>query len=201
MGGIKLAISNTKEVIKQRWNAIIDRLPKDREIQGAEIGVWRGGLSAKLLEGLPNLTLYMVDRWKCPDQDDSYANSGARISTLQQREFDISREMATNRTKPYKDRIEILVGESSEVSKRFMDGQLDFVFIDADHSYDGVMKDLKSWVNTVKIGGWLCGHDWDHPDQGEVKRAVLDFIPSENHDKIEVSYGRTWFYKITEAMK
>lgn len=38
--------------------------------------------------------------------------------------------------------------------------QLDFVFIDGDHSYEGVKIDLEKYVPKIKSGGILAGHDW-----------------------------------------
>jgi len=35
----------------------------------------------------------------------------------------------------------------------------DFVFIDAEHSYQGVLADLKAFYPTVKADGLFCGHD------------------------------------------
>jgi predicted O-methyltransferase YrrM len=37
------------------------------------------------------------------------------------------------------------------------DGSLDFVFIDADHRYLAVIKDLAAWTPKLKPGGTLCG--------------------------------------------
>lgn len=37
---------------------------------------------------------------------------------------------------------------------------LDFVFIDGDHSYLAVLSDLNDYVPKIKSGGLLMGHDW-----------------------------------------
>lgn len=51
---------------------------------------------------------------------------------------------------------------------------LDFVFIDADHSYEAVKKDIEAWYLKVKKGGIFAGHDYRaSPD---VKKAVDEFI-------------------------
>ena len=41
----------------------------------------------------------------------------------------------------------------------FADATLDFVFIDADHSYEAAKADIAAWRSKVKPGGILCGHD------------------------------------------
>ncbi len=42
----------------------------------------------------------------------------------------------------------------------------DFVFIDADHSYEAVKKDIEAWWPLVKDNGILGGHDYDHNNRG-----------------------------------
>ena len=50
----------------------------------------------------------------------------------------------------------------------------DMVFIDGDHSYEGVSKDIKFWGPRLKLGGILCGHDSGHPP---IRQALADLIP------------------------
>ena len=58
---------------------------------------------------------------------------------------------------------------SIEAAKYFDDGILDFVFIDAEHTFEAVVSDIRAWLPKVKHGGCIAGHDysWDG-----VKRAV-----------------------------
>ena len=44
--------------------------------------------------------------------------------------------------------------------EEILDGnKLDFLFIDGDHSYDGVKRDFELWSSLVKIGGVIALHD------------------------------------------
>jgi hypothetical protein len=45
----------------------------------------------------------------------------------------------------------------------------DLVFLDADHSYEGVRGDIWAWRQVVKPGGILAGHDLNWPG---VRQAV-----------------------------
>jgi predicted O-methyltransferase YrrM len=49
---------------------------------------------------------------------------------------------------------------SEQAAHAMPDNTLDFCYIDADHSYDGVKKDLNIWLPKVKSGGIICGHDY-----------------------------------------
>ena len=52
---------------------------------------------------------------------------------------------------------------------------IDFLFIDGDHSYDGVRKDWDDWTPLVREGGRVALHDahpeadWTEPDHGPVR--------------------------------
>lgn len=60
--------------------------------------------------------------------------------------------------------------DSTEAAKHFKDGSLDYVFIDADHSYEKVSADIDAWRPKVRPGGMLAGHDYGEPCG--VKQAV-----------------------------
>lgn len=56
--------------------------------------------------------------------------------------------------------LEPIVGGSAESATRFPDGSVDLVFLDADHSYEAVRRDIRAWLPKLKRGGVMCGHDW-----------------------------------------
>lgn len=180
---------------KYRWDAIKARMTPNKSLYGVEVGVWRGQMSARLLEAMPELYLIMVDWWSTPPEGHSYFNGSLKIAKMSQEEMDKAYNEAKERVSPYSDRCKIIKQESVEASKRFFDGTFDFVFIDGDHSYNGVMRDLEAWVRKVCCGGYICGHDYDHPQQGQVKQAVHNFFKGREQD-IEIDVNRTWFVKI-----
>lgn len=54
-----------------------------------------------------------------------------------------------------------LIRDNSEnASKNVPDEGLDFVYIDADHTYESVKKDLSLWIPKVRKGGIVMGHDY-----------------------------------------
>lgn len=76
---------------------------------------------------------------------------------------------------------------SWEAAAQFEDQSVDFVFIDADHIYEHVKKDVLAWMSKVKPGGIIAGHDYNPPH--EVERAVNEIfgyrvipIPSDDFD-------------------
>lgn len=55
---------------------------------------------------------------------------------------------------------ETSAGYASLVRKSSLGRNFDFVYLDGDHSYEGIKEDLRVWWPLVRSGGVLCGHDW-----------------------------------------
>jgi len=60
----------------------------------------------------------------------------------------------------------------------FFDNEtFDFVYIDADHTYEGCLEDIKAWYPKVKLGGVIGGHDYvEHVNGFDVKFGVLEAV-------------------------
>ena len=61
----------------------------------------------------------------------------------------------------------------------------DFLFIDGDHTYEGVKKDFEMYVPLVKERGLILMHDITNKDAG-----VKDFWKEIKYPKISLEYGR-----------
>ena len=59
----------------------------------------------------------------------------------------------------YHESLQILDGESHLMSEQIQDETLDVCFLDADHRYEYVKRDIEKFLPKVKSGGILCGHD------------------------------------------
>lgn len=69
-----------------------------------------------------------------------------------------------------------VVGSSrDEATLKMVDGDLDWLYVDGDHSFDGCLSDLRMWVPKVKRNGLVLVHDIDIPEFG-VARAVAQAI-------------------------
>ena len=56
--------------------------------------------------------------------------------------------------------IKILRGDHSILVKEFDNEYFDYVYIDSDHSYECVKKDINQWYPKIKEGGIIAGHDY-----------------------------------------
>lgn len=57
-------------------------------------------------------------------------------------------------------RLEVIQGDSSAVISALPDGCVDLFYVDADHTYDGVRRDLEAILPKVKPGGWIVMNDY-----------------------------------------
>ncbi len=74
---------------------------------------------------------------------------------------------------PARQWIEVHRGGSVEVAKSF-DRQIDLLFVDGDHSYEGARADLEAWLPKMKPRGIVICHDFNWAEG--VQRAVREMI-------------------------
>ncbi len=58
----------------------------------------------------------------------------------------------------------------------FDDGSLDAVYIDGNHKYEYVLADIKAWLQKIRSGGFIAGHDFGHKRAPGVKPAVIEAL-------------------------
>lgn len=141
--------------------------------QGAEVGVGSGEFAQVLRRTWPAGHIHLVDRWRhAPDYCD-LLNAPEEVQEARYQE--VRSRFAGDPA------IVIHRAESTAAAARFDDGSFDWVYIDADHSYEAVSADLRAWWPKLRVGGLLGGHDFvpdgDRPEgRFGVKRAVLEFL-------------------------
>jgi len=141
---------------------------------GVEIGVNRGKTSESILNHTTTKLLHMVDPWIR-----NYDKGQGLYSTRKNTDPDVDHQYVVGRfAKDFPDRHKIVRKKSEEASED-VPNDLGFIFIDGNHTYDFVMKDLELWVPKVKSGGLVMGHDWWSKFLGVVE-AVTDFCRSND---------------------
>jgi len=172
----------------------------------AEVGVLAGRLSQYILARGIIEKYYMVDVWRVPPPDSRYARSGDAVAEMSESQMRKTREDALAQARKFKPWTAVLEKPSVEAAKDVPDGSLDSVFIDADHTFEGTLEDLRAWAPKVRPGGLLAGHDWESPaDPGwpdnprwGVRQAVEAFLAEQGWpaDGIELGGETTWFYQV-----
>lgn len=81
--------------------------------------------------------------------------------------------------------------DSAASSQMFIDGEVNFCFVDASHVKEDVKRDIEAWWPKIRQGGVLGGHDYSW---GSVRGVTNDF--AKTHGLKLVVSGNCW--KITK---
>lgn len=143
----------------------------------AELGVFEGEFSKTIYDIVKPSRMYLVDSWEGKITSGDVDGNNVRTVT--------SDDALNKVVSTFSGMCNILVAR--EFTDSFLAGvqndTFDLVYIDADHSYEGVKKDLRNAWPKIQPGGWLMGHDYEinhdkcqHYYNFGVKRAVDEFI-------------------------
>jgi hypothetical protein len=132
----------------------------------AEIGTLRGDWAAQLVKSRP-ARLYLIDCWEAQPSD-LYLDR----ANIGQQEQDAIFEGVKARFAPYES-VEIIRKFSAEAHGLFAEEFFDFVYVDANHSFEACYQDLSWWFPKVKRGGLLAGHDYSSKHPGVVEAVQL----------------------------
>ena len=81
---------------------------------------------------------------------------------------------------------------SVEAAKLYPDASLDFVYLDAGHSFEDINQDLNVWFPKIKYGGYIAGHDCSLDWPGVVK--AVEKFPKFKKELLP-ALGISWIYR------
>jgi len=167
-------------------NIYNDAITQFNDAVFVEIGTWKGKsaiyMAEKIKDSGKNIKFYTVDLFEYVQGYESFTNDGESLS-------DSFLDEVMANVSPIKDYINIIKGRSYEIADQFEDKSIDFIFIDGDHSYLGVKKDLEAWYPKIKLDRIIAGHDYSERSCG-VKKAVDEFFA-----KNKISINRSsWIF-------
>jgi glycosyltransferase involved in cell wall biosynthesis len=83
-------------------------------------------------------------------------------------------------SKKTNNKIKVVKNFSHKASENFENEYFDFIYLDADHTYEAVKLDLNAWWPKLKVGGFMGLHDYVDIKHGDVEfgvvKAVDEFI-------------------------
>lgn len=158
------------------YEVLIPLIKENDFTKYVEVGVWKGKTFFEITKNLPNVFTYGVDPYKSENYK-NYSHSEP-MNTEDQERYDKIKGEVNKRSKHYNN-CKMLFKTSEEASKLFSDKSLDIVYIDGLHDYNNVSKDIKLWLPKVRVGGILCGHDFNLNHFAVVK-AVDDILGCDN---------------------
>jgi hypothetical protein len=144
----------------------------------AEIGVWKGDFSELIRTVTSPEKLHLIDPWEFQDEFPERMYGGAVAKG--QRDMDSIYEDVKKRFAKYPNII-LHRGKSEDVLQEFANAYFDWVYIDGNHYYEYVMKDLETSYSKVKLSGFITGDDyvWGKKEGFPVRKAVRDFMSAK----------------------
>ena len=120
-----------------------------------EIGAWKGKSTAymavEIINSGKDIEFWTVDTFKGSDEiqhdNDPICASGKLEEHFRENIRDVAKY------------VNVHVGDSSSFASHFADNSVDFIFVDGDHTREGVTKDIKAWWPKLKVGGRMGGDD------------------------------------------
>jgi hypothetical protein len=172
---------------------------------GVEIGTHRGHYADILLRTWRG-KLICVDPW---DNAPDYADQVPLLSGGQDRSAHETE--ARQLLAKYGTRCKILPYTSMDALQFVPDNSLDFVYVDGNHKMGFVIDDIDKWMEKVKPGGYVFGHDFicpgetsDNPNGGwgaEIQPAVLTYTMLKMLDVAIIPDGtEPWSYAIRKPL-
>lgn len=149
----------------------------------AEVGVARGHFASEILGRGPR-KLFLIDPWIAQAKT-TYPDDHANV---RQEDFEsIYQEVRA----AFRDaNVEIIREFSLFAASRFQSQSLDFVYLDAIHTFESCFSDIVTWFPKVKDGGWLCGHDYTGNYPGV--RAAVEAFTVISGQELTVLTGEAW---------
>lgn len=136
-----------------------------------EVGVHKADYGCLVLDVIPDLTWYGID---------PYTMYGRRLKLRYQRLWDVLFLKITKKVSRFGGRFILVRKTSDEAVNSIPDNSVDFVFIDGNHDYDYVLRDLKGYEKKVKKGGIMAAHDY----KSGPGKAIAEHIRLYNRDVI-----------------
>jgi hypothetical protein len=169
-----------------RREIIFKHLPK--ETIGAEIGVWKGEFAKDLFDKLNPKLLYLIDPWKFQPTFPDRWYGGTQATS--QEDMNIIYNNVQTMFKDFEN-VKIIKGNINDIPDNI---ELDWVYIDGDHSYEAVLHDLKYSFNIVKNKGFITGDDYDIGN--DIYKAVHSFLLENSNVSLLETQNRQFIIQI-----
>ena len=126
---------------------------KEKKIMVAEIGTYKGINAKQILKNLNVRSLYVIDLW------DNYPGYNGYNNKSSKKVYDSAIKLLKKEVESGK---VIIIRDNSENAYNILKNKkFDFIYIDGNHDYNYVKKDVFSFWSLLKNGGILGGHDID----------------------------------------
>jgi hypothetical protein len=142
---------------EELYNAMVETAPHGSNF--VEVGSWFGKstnyLATKIRESKKNINFTCVDTWKGTDDEELHQNIVGAFNGDIFYEF-VDNTVLSNNYATF----DIIKDTSHNAANQFQNNSINFIMLDAGHSYESLMEDIKLWYNKVTPGGIISGDDY-----------------------------------------
>jgi glycosyltransferase involved in cell wall biosynthesis len=159
-----------------------------------ELGTWKGRSLCAVSDIIKerNIKVYGVDTFQGSD-DEGDEHKEAKSSDIKQLFLDNVKKFGID--------VEVYAMTTDEAADEINE-KFDLIFIDADHSFESITKDLTNWIPKCKSAGIIAGHDFELES---IRKAVKKEFPDVDytHDVSDTGRSTMWWhnYKNKNNMK
>ena len=179
---------------------VLQWLPKGGVI--AEVGVAYGNFSALLLEQLQPDKFIAIDTFAFTAGNEPWKQTFLKDSSLSHKDFyerKFQKEIENGK-------VEMHAGLSWEMLAALPDKSLDYLYLDAGHSYDEVVKDIEQVKKKIKDTGIIQFNDYTLFDAFAfipygVPKAVNEFMIAENYELLFLCMHQQFFCDVVVRRK
>ena len=160
-------------LLPMQRDRLLRYLPSNARV--AEIGVAKGQFTQQVRTVCKPSFYALVDPWRHQDENVYYGDSNnAAQADQDRRHAAVSKRFASSKAGR---ECKVFRMFSADAVKEFPDKHFDWVFVDANHSYEACLEDLRLWAPKVRDDGLICGHDFAvHGAARAAKFGVVDAV-------------------------
>ena len=140
--------------------AVLNMMPKNSV--GIEIGVWKAEFSAQILKAAKPKTLHLVDPWLVSDSSDRTSEAWYGADRITQAAMDDIHDQVSKRfvREQASGQVAIHRSDAKQALAAMAPDSVDYVYVDGDHSYEGVSSDITEALRVTRVGGFICCDDY-----------------------------------------
>ncbi len=155
------------------YDEVVEKVPPFANV--VELGAWFGKstnyLATKIKQSKKKINFTTIDTFKGTDDEELHQN------IVNSFKGDIFYEFIDNTvlSENY-DSFNVIKDTSKNAANQFANSSIDFMMIDAGHTYEDVTNDLNIWYNKIKPGGYITGDDYGGSFFPGVTKAADEFF-------------------------
>jgi hypothetical protein len=162
-----------------------------------EVGVAYGDFTQPILDTLQPATFIAIDNFSIVAGDEPWGRQTLRDAGSSHHDFYMHKfgePIATGR-------MIVKKGLSWELIEQLPDRSVDYMYIDADHSYASVSRETRALCSKMRPGGFVQFNDYTHFDQNAmlsygVPKAVHEFMEKEDYEMLWLCLHPQGFYDV-----